>query len=85
MKSTKVIQTRKGKKKVVTEDGSMESTRHKVHDAIAEINHDNVRRGKPEQSSAKLVGNSKAAQYIGMSTSIKYSRGQYEQIFKGGK
>lgn len=85
MNDTKVLTTRKGEKKVVHVDGSMESERHRVHDAIAEINYDNKRRGKKEISSKNIVGNSKASKYIRVASGLtRWQEGQYERIFNGG-
>ena len=83
----KTVYTRKGEKKVLHEDGSMQSEKYRVHDAIDEINHDNARRGKKAQSARQLVGNSRAAKYIRIATGMtKWRKGHYEQVFKkGGK
>lgn len=80
MSETKTVYNRKGEKKVLTDDGSMESLRHRVKDAVEEINYDNARRGKKEITAEKLVGNSRAAKYISKSFLITNN-----PLAKGGK
>ncbi len=83
LKDTKTVTTRKGEKKVLTVDGSMESEKHRVRDSIDEINYDRQRRGQKPLSSTQCVGNSKAVKFIRTATSFtKWGQGQYERIFK---
>lgn len=72
------------KKNNLCEDGSMETEKHRVRTAIKEVNEDRAKRGQKELSSKRIVGDSPASKYLKIMTTVNYTDGQYEQIFKKG-